>query len=257
MLKDSQSKVLLTQKKLVAELNFTGEIIDLYKDELFKGSSANLSKVNSPSDLIYVIYTSGTTGNPKGVMIGNRGLMNYVWWANKMYLKDDEETMAFYSSVSFDLTVTSLFPPLISGNKIIVYGNDKLEFVLFKILRENATTVLKLTPAHLTLLKDMDNSASKIKRIIIGGEDLKRNLAENIYVNFNGNIEIYNEYGPTETVVGCTAYNYDNKYNGVSVPIGCPGDNVQIYILDKHLNVIPTGIAGELFISGDGLARGY
>ncbi|PGS31361.1 hypothetical protein COC58_30145, partial [Bacillus cereus] len=69
MLKDSQSKVLLTQKKLVAELNFTGEIIDLYKDELFKGSSANLSKVNSPSDLIYVIYTSGTTGNPKGVMI--------------------------------------------------------------------------------------------------------------------------------------------------------------------------------------------
>ncbi|MEX3622783.1 amino acid adenylation domain-containing protein, partial [Viridibacillus arvi] len=257
MLEDSQSKVLLTQNRIVGNLGFNSEIIDLYNDDLFKGASSNLSKVTRANDLVYVIYTSGTTGNPKGVMIENKGLTNYVWWANKMYLKDDEETIAFYSSVSFDLTVTSLFPPLISGNRIVIYGNDESEFILFKILRENVTTVLKLTPAHLTLLKDMDNSNSKIKRLIIGGEDLKENLAEKIYKNFNKNVEIYNEYGPTESVVGCTVYKYDDKYNGVSVPIGCPGDNVQIHILDKHLNVVPTGLVGELFISGDGLARGY
>ena len=257
MLEDSQSKVLLSKECLVADLDFNGIVIDIYNDDFFKKDSSNLGEVSSPNELVYVIYTSGTTGNPKGVMIENKGLTNYVCWANKMYLKDDEETMAFYSSVSFDLTVTSLFPPLISGNRIIIYGNDESEVVLYKILRENMITVLKLTPAHLTLLKDMDNSKSKIKRLIIGGEDLKGSLADRIYNNFNKNVEIYNEYGPTETVVGCTVFNYDDKYNDVSVPIGCPGDNVQIYILDKNLNVLPTGLVGELFISGDGLARGY
>lgn len=258
MLKDSNSNILLTNfkteeiiKSKIVVTNVKDINLDIYSKE-------NLEKTNDLDDLAYIIYTSGSTGRPKGVMIEHQGLTNYIWWANKMYLKDDNEAMALYSSISFDLTVTSIFTPLISGNKIVIYDNDETEFVLYKILRENKVSVVKLTPAHLTLLKDMDNTKSSIKRFIVGGEDLKVNLAKEVYNSFGKNIEIYNEYGPTETVVGCMIYKYDEeKDQGISVPIGKPANNVQIYILDNELNLVPTGFVGELYISGDGVARGY
>ncbi|WP_061320936.1 non-ribosomal peptide synthetase [Clostridium botulinum] len=258
MLEDSKSNMLLTNFKVTDEIKFKGNIININNEDLQGYSKINLPKANSLSDLVYIIYTSGSTGKPKGVMIEHQGLTNYIWWSNKMYLKDEDEVMAVYSSISFDLTVTSIFTPLISGNKIIIYDNDETEFVLYKILRENKATVIKLTPAHLTLLKDMDNRGSNIKRFIVGGEDLKVNLAKEVYNSFGKNVDIYNEYGPTETVVGCMIYKYDeDKDKRVSVPIGRPGDNVQIYILDNELNPVSTGFVGELYISGDGVARGY
>lgn len=258
MLEDSKSNVLLTNFKITDEIKFKGNIININDENMQEYSKNNLPKFNSLNDLVYIIYTSGSTGKPKGVMIEHQGLTNYIWWAKKMYLKNEEEAMALYSSISFDLTVTSIFTPLISGNKIVIYDNDETEFVLYKVLRENKTTVLKLTPAHLTLLKDMDNTESNIKRFIVGGEDLKVNLAKEVYNSFGKIIEIYNEYGPTETVVGCMIYKYDEeKDKGVSVPIGHPADNMQIYILDNELNSVSTGLVGELYISGDGVARGY
>lgn len=258
MLQDSESLMLLTNFEVDDEIKFRGSITNIKDLDLSLYSKENLTKIKSLNDLAYIIYTSGSTGKPKGVMIEHKGLTNYIWWANKMYLKNEEEAMALYSSISFDLTVTSIFTPLISGNKIVIYDNDETEFVLYKILRENKATVVKLTPAHLTLLKDMDNTKSSIKRFIVGGEDLKVNLAKEVCNSFGKNIEIFNEYGPTETVVGCMIYKYDEeKDKSISVPIGYPADNVQIYILDNELNPVSTGFVGELYISGDGVARGY
>ncbi|GKX65195.1 amino acid adenylation domain-containing protein [Inconstantimicrobium mannanitabidum] len=258
MLEDSKSNLLLINFKIADEIKFKGNIININNEDLQGHGKTNLQKYNTFSDLVYIIYTSGSTGKPKGVMIEHRGLTNYVWWAKKMYLKDEEEAMPLYSSISFDLTVTSIFTPLISGSKIIIYDNDEKEFVLYKILRENKVTVVKLTPAHLTLLKDINNSLSNIKRFIVGGEDLKVNLAKEVCNSFGKNIEIFNEYGPTETVVGCMICKYDEEKNrGLSVPIGHPGDNVQIYILDNELNPVSTLSVGEVYISGDGVARGY
>ncbi|WP_346961706.1 amino acid adenylation domain-containing protein [Clostridium sp.] len=258
MFEDSKSTMLITNFKLDNEIKFEGNITNIKDIDIDSYSKNNLIKTNDLNDLVYIIYTSGSTGKPKGVMLEHRGLTNYIWWANKMYLKGEDEVMALYSSISFDLTVTSIFTPLISGNKIVIYDNDETEFVLYKILRENKATVVKLTPAHLTLLKDMDNTKSNIKKFIVGGEDLKVALAKEVYNSFSKNIEIFNEYGPTETVVGCMIYKYDEeKDKGVSVPIGYPADNVQIYILDNELNTVPTGFVGELYISGDGVARGY
>ncbi|HDR8112236.1 TPA: amino acid adenylation domain-containing protein, partial [Bacillus cereus] len=258
MLEDSKSNMLLTSLKKEDEIKFEGNVINIKDLDLDNYSKNNLMKINDLNDLVYIIYTSGSTGKPKGVMVEQQGLTNYICWANKMYLKDEDEVMALYSSISFDLTVTSIFAPLISGHKIIIYENDETEFILYKILREDKATVVKLTPAHLTLLKDMDNKDSRIKRFIVGGEELKVNLAKDVYNSFDKNIEIYNEYGPTETVVGCMIYKYDeSKDQGVAVPIGYPSDNVQIYILDNQLNIVPTGLVGELYISGDGVARGY
>jgi len=258
MLNDSESLMLLTNFEVEDEIKFIGNITNIKDVDLNLYSKENLSKINWLKDLVYIIYTSGSTGRPKGVMIEHQNLTNYIWWAKKIYLKDENEVMALYSSISFDLTVTSIFAPLISGNQIVIYDTNETEFVLYKILRENKATVVKLTPAHLTLLKDMDNSNSNIKRLIVGGEDLKVSLAKEIYNSFGENIEIYNEYGPTETAVGCMIYKYnEEKDGGISVPIGYPADNVQVYILDNDFNVAPVGIVGELYVGGDGVARGY
>ncbi|NRZ86225.1 amino acid adenylation domain-containing protein [Clostridium beijerinckii] len=258
MLEDSESSIVLINSDIHEEILHKGKIFNINEINVDLYGRENLIEIGKLDSLAYIIYTSGSTGKPKGVMIEHQGLTNYIWWAKKMYLKNENEVMALYSSIAFDLTITSIFTPLISGNQIVIYDTDETEFVLYKILRENKATVVKLTPAHLTLLKDIDNSSSNIKRFIVGGEDLKVGLAKEVFNSFARNIEICNEYGPTETVVGCMIHKYnEEKDKGVSVPIGYPADNVQLYILDDELNVVPTGLAGELYISGDGVARGY
>ena len=256
LLKNSKSDFLLTNVE-TESLTFTGEIINIHNLDLSTYSPQNPTNKTSLNDLAYIIYTSGSTGAPKGVMVKHQGLTNYIYWAAKTYFKTDTEAMALYSSIAFDLTVTTIFTPLITGAKIIIYDSDDTEFVLYKILRENKTTVLKLTPAHLDLLKGNVYQDSKVKTLIIGGDDLKVGLAKDITHAF-GDIEIYNEYGPTETVVGCMIHQYHEESDtSLSVPIGKPIDNTQIYILNEDLNVMPVGLSGELYISGAGVAHGY
>lgn len=258
MLTDSACNILLTNCKTENVCEFEGLIIRLDDDGLYQGDDTNPAPISKPEDLVYVIYTSGSTGKPKGVMIEHRGLVNYIWWAKKVYLRDENDAFALYSSLSFDLTVTSIFTPLIGGNRIIVYRDDGREYVLYRIIKENKATVVKLTPSHLSLLVDKDYRYSSIKRFIVGGEDLKVSLAASIQKSFGKDIEIYNEYGPTETVVGCMIHKFNpDTDTGLSVPIGIPADNVQIYILDRDLNPLPHECIGEMYISGDGVARGY
>lgn len=190
-------------------------------------------------------------------MIEHQNLINYIWWANKTYAGENE-IFALYSSISFDLTVTSIFTPLIAGNQISIHADDGGEFILHKIMKENLATLIKLTPAHLILIKDMDNRSSSVKKMIVGGDNLKVTVAKEVVDSFGGDIEIYNEYGPTEATVGCMIYKYDvEKDTRASVPIGVAIDNAQIYLLNKYLGPIPTGLLGEIYISGDGVARGY
>ncbi|WP_080497089.1 non-ribosomal peptide synthetase [Bacillus wiedmannii] len=258
MFEDSGSRIVLTEKPLIerfAELD--ADLIDLNDSTLYEGDSSNLKKIGSTQDLAYIIYTSGSTGKPKGVMIEQRNLVHYIWWAKKTYL-DENEVFALYSSISFDLTVTSIFTPLISGNQIVIYSGDGKEFILDTVLKENKATIVKLTPAHLTLIKDRDNRHSSVKKMIVGGDNLKVTVAKEVINSFHKEMEIYNEYGPTEATVGCMTYKYaTEKDNGVSVPIGVPIDNTQIYILDKYLKPVATNLQGEIYISGDGVARGY
>lgn len=259
MLLDSESSMLIMNNALNSKIKFKGNITNFNNLNLDSYSDSNLELVNDLNTLVYIIYTSGSTGKPKGVMIEHKGLTNYVWWASKIYLCDEGESMGLYSSISFDLTVTTIFTPLISGNRIIIYkDDDETEFVIYKILQENKVTVLKVTPSHLRLIKDLDNSKSNIKRFIVGGEDLKCSLSKDVSHSFGGNIDIYNEYGPTEAVVGCMIHRYDEKTDKlISVPIGKPIDNVQIYLLDSQMKPVLDGQDGEIYISGDGVARGY
>lgn len=212
----------------------------------------------SGEDPVYIIYTSGTTGRPKGTIIKQSGAINYLSWAANQYVKNEQVAFPLFSSISFDLTVTSVFTPLLTGNKIIIYGRNHDAAVIQTIFKENKVDVVKLTPSHLKLIQYEDYSRSKIKRIIVGGESLDYNLALKIYQNFNENIEIFNEYGPTETVVGSSVYKFKKMDTPPhAVPIGQPINNTQIYLLDNNLNVVPEDILGEIYISGEGVAIGY
>jgi len=257
MLEDSGAKLVLTNIDGI-EGQYPVPFLDLRAASSFDDESINPEVRLEPDDLAYIIYTSGSTGQPKGAMIEHRGLTNYIWWAKLIYAKEEPSIFPLYSSLAFDLTVTSVFTPLICGGMIVVYRDNGEQFILYRILQDNQCTVVKLTPAHLSLLQNIDCRHSSVRRFIVGGEDLKTSLARNIYDNWGGHIDVLNEYGPTETVVGCMIHRFDpNEDTRASVPIGIPAHNVMIYLLDSHLNPVPDGTLGEMYISGDGVARGY
>ncbi|HEY8131142.1 MAG TPA: amino acid adenylation domain-containing protein [Thermoanaerobaculia bacterium] len=213
-----------------------------------------------PHDLAYVIYTSGSTGQPKGVMIEHRSLVNYIWWAREKYCQGERLTWPLFSSLAFDLTVTSIFTPLISGGRIVVYREDSglPGMVILAVVEDDAVDIIKLTPAHVAMIKDLDMRASRIRKFIVGGEDFKTALARDLTRNFGYPVEIYNEYGPTEATVGCMIHRYDiDRDFALSVPIGVPAANTGVYVLDTQLNPVQSGVIGEMYLAGDGLARGY
>ncbi|MCP5053561.1 MAG: amino acid adenylation domain-containing protein, partial [bacterium] len=266
MLKDSNAEILLTD--LSKEMTHAKDIVrvpDAINLSRCRAAVVPTSNVppthpltHSPTQLCYIIYTSGSTGNPKGVMVEHRGLVNYIKWAEKVYLQEKNYDFPLYSSLAVDLTVTSLYLPLISGNKIIIYKSGKHEDVISRVIRENKVQVIKLTPTHLKIARNLEIQESCIKILIVGGEELSAKLASEIYHKFQRRIVIYNEYGPTETVVGCMIYKFNEESDKKkSVPIGTPAANTSIYILDQYLNPVPPGVTGEIYIAGDGVARGY
>ncbi len=260
MLRDSEVQVVLTNMELASDLKADVEVIRLDNRSLYSdGLAAYPPKVcYDPHRLVYIIYTSGSSGEPKGVMIEDHSLFNYIWWAKNEYISKEHEVFPLYSSVSFDLTVTSIFLPLISGGGIRIYSDSGGSNPIQEIAAENVCSIAKLTPAHLMLLADIDNSKSNIEALIIGGDNLSVDLVERVRKSFGKDIAIYNEYGPTEATVGCMIYRYKPvRGQEGSVPIGTPIANTQIFVLDKHLQPVPVGIEGRLYISGEGLARGY
>src|SRR5260370_21701793 len=127
---------------------------------------------------------------------------------------------------------------------------------IFKGIAEDGVDIVKVTPARLAMIKDMDLSGTKIRKLVVGGEDLKTELARNITEKSGRPVEIYNEYGPTEATVGCMIHRFDaEKDCGLSVPIGNPAANAGVYILDEQLGPVPAGITGYMYLAGDGLAR--
>jgi len=272
MLKDSEAKVLVTTPSIPGKL----EKLLIVNCQLLMVNEIppDRRSLNNPPkeainhlqleqvSLAYVLYTSGSTGKPKGVILEHRSVVNYTWWAAKRYVKDEKVNFPFYTSIAFDLSVTSLFVPLITGNSIIVYRNEEGETsidALERIIRDERIGVVKLTPAHLRIVKEMQlETTSRIKRFILGGENLESRLVDEIHKKFDGKLEIYNEYGPTEATVGCMIHLFDpGKDRRPSVPIGVPADNLRIFILDKFLKPASSGVTGELCISGPQLARGY
>lgn len=264
MVADARTPILLTESKhrrLFASA--ASKIICLDSDwsMLARERGDNLTPIASPSHLAYVIYTSGSTGKPKGAMIVHRGLVNYLWWAITTYAVEPLSSVPVHSSISFDLTVTSLYIPLLVGATVELLPEDIAAQSLLAALRESSNRALvKITPAHLELLSRQMSRAevtNSSRVFVIGGENL---LADNLQLwrEAAPKTRLINEYGPTETVVGCCVYEVkpEDPHTG-SVPIGRPIANTQLYVLDEALRPALPGKTGELYIGGAGVARGY
>ncbi|MHB9940925.1 hypothetical protein CF065_04670 [Clostridium sporogenes] len=246
MLKDSGSNILLSKSDLVETIEFDGEFIDLYNEEIFKNDIANLPRINNSKDLAYIIYTSGTTGRPKGVMVEHKSLINLCNYHNKKFNIQQEDKSTSYAGFSFDASVWEVFPYLIIGATIyIINENIKLDIIkLNKYYEKNSITISFLPTPICQQFMEVDNTSL---RVLLTGGDKLNNYKEK-------QISIINNYGPTEATVLTTSYNVKSKVN--NIPIGKPIYNQKVYILNNK-KVAPIGVSGELCISGDGLARGY
>ena len=221
------------------------------------GPSSHQGSADAPT---YIIFTSGTTGTPKGVVVGRASLANYINWAAKTYCNTAPVDMPLYSSLAFDLTITSVLLPLVTGGIVTTYGDlpGTTALAILEVMRDGASDIVKLTPSHLRLVLSSRNvDTSRLQSLILGGEDLPRSLALEAADRL-GQPAIYNEYGPTEATIGCMIHRFDpTKDQSTSVPIGKPITNSKVDLVDHADQPIPAGFDGQLVLSGIPLAHGY
>lgn len=234
-------------------------LLEVDSADLDAFDDGSVSVARHDDDPMYCMYTSGSTGRPKGVVVQRAALSAYVDWAADRYLSDKVRCFALISPLSFDLTVTSIFVPLARGLTIRVYRDQaKGDLPVVRAIRDGEVDILKLTPAHLAILSEADLGAPRLEAMIVGGEDLKAEVAQRIARKFAISPRIYNEYGPTETVVGCVEHQFDPTRDlAGSVPIGKPIAGARIYLLDERLSPVGPGEIGEIHIAGDCVSQGY
>jgi amino acid adenylation domain-containing protein len=260
MLEESQAAALVTNESFGGRFEATGvRVIRIDRQERqIEAQQATSPEADvSPDSLAYVIYTSGSTGRPKGVMVPHRGLVNYLLWGKQAYRVEDGEGAPVHSPLGFDLTVTSLWLPLVSGRRVVLVREGKGLETISKALSEGTNySLIKITPAHLEMLRDKLGGERRNARTIVVGGDALRGESLRPWLKEALGTRLINEYGPTETVVGCSTYEVKEDISGV-VPIGKPIWNARMYVLGKEMEVAGVGETGEIYIGGEGLARGY
>ncbi|NMM55481.1 non-ribosomal peptide synthetase [Paenibacillus aquistagni] len=262
MLENANASALFSNLKIPDGLVFNGKVFAADEGICEKLDVEQSTYVSQKDKMAYIIYTSGSTGLPKGVVVSHSNLTNYIIWACNAYGVQSEDIWPLYSSLGFDLTITSIFTPLVSGGTIVIYEEKKTgiassENIMGEVIKDNFCTIIKLTPSHLFLLKDELQVSTKVRKLIVGGENLQYKLAKSIYECLQNNVVIYNEYGPTETTVGCMIYRFNPYQETEIVPIGRPSANNQIFLLNEYLEPVPHGEKGEIYISGFSVSAGY
>ena len=256
LISDSGLGILLTQTDYMFDLGeYSGHIFAV--DAQLEGlpEVPYLGSELSRSDIAYVIYTSGSTGVPKGCLQTHGNVSHYVQWSNGYYFQDGGGNFGLYSSLSFDLTVTSIFCSLTLGKVLEIYPSveDVSTILLDSFKSGSGIDSIKLTPSHVNLLSHLELDRSDIGCVILGGEPVSSSHIS-ILKGLNPLVRLYNEYGPTETTVGCMVEELSEE---IPVSLGRPIGGVQIYILGTNLEVLPLGVSGEICIGGLGVGAGY
>lgn len=260
MLDNSQAKLLITTNELYDKIKFENKVC-ANSEEITRQNCQNLKNINSPEDMSYVIYTSGSTGLPKGVMLKHKSLSNLCAYLNNKveFLKEECEykNIASVTTASFDIFIFETLVCLQKGLKIILANEDeqRIPALLDKLIKKNDAQIIQMTPSRMQIfidnMKDMPN-LSDLKYVILAGEALPLKLRDELIKL--GVKKVYNGYGPSETTVFST---FTDVTNSKEINIGVPLGNTQVYILDNNLKVVPIGVAGELYIAGDGVGKGY
>lgn len=250
----SEEKIVLEQLELKLKL----EQINLNDSPLNTESSSNLPSLNTPDNLAYVIYTSGSTGAPKGVMIEHRSVNNLIHALWRNFYLSEQKAIVSLSTVAFDIFIIETLVPLSYGLCVVMANEaaQKIPALLFDLVKKYNIEVLQATPSKImSLLKDPNCSEglTHLMDIIITGEPLPEMVLKKVQ-KVAPAARIYNMYGPTETTVWCM---YKEVTQDEHVTIGRPIANTQIYILDSTRELVPMGVTGELYVGGEGLARGY
>ncbi|NJB85985.1 amino acid adenylation domain-containing protein [Lewinella marina] len=237
-------------------------VLHLDEDRPLLERHAPLAPARRRTAPAYVMYTSGSTGVPKGVVIGHAALANYIDYARRRYVKGPAPVFPLFTTIGFDLTVTSLFTPLVCGGRLEIYpepppGTPDLAVV--QVMEDDRCDVVKLTPSHLALLRGQDFRSHRLRTLIVGGEQFAADLAREIREAIPPAAEIINEYGPTEATVGCIvqALSGATPLTGAAVPIGRPIPNTEAWILDGSGGLVLPGTPGDLYLGGVCLAEGY
>ena len=257
MVQDSGLKILITEENLQSKFpEYLGRrvCLDSHWTSLSRESAETPLHAAGAEDLAYVIYTSGSTGKPKGVQISHRSLVNFLVSMRSKPGLTAHDTLLGVTTISFDIAALELYLPLIVGARLILatreVARDGSE--LKKRLETSGITVMQATPATWRLLLEAGWQGDKGLKILCGGEAMPRDLAREL---LKRSASVWNMYGPTETTVWSTISRITQ--NDGPITIGRPIANTQLYVLDGQLDPVPVGVAGELYIGGDGLARGY
>lgn len=260
MLNNSNAILLLTQEHLENRVNFKNVLlVDLNKNSIYEKNSENLKNINKPDDLSYVIFTSGSTGKPKGVMLKHKALSNLTNYCNNHveYLKTEEyKAIVSITTVSFDIFIFETLISLQKGLKLVIANENEQNtpHLLNKLIEKYDIKIIQTTPSRIQLfVNNIDNipALKNLEYITLAGEQLPLDLVESL--KSLSNPVIYNGYGPSETTVFSTLTKIDTN----KITIGRPLNNTQIYILDENLKPVPIGVSGEIYISGDGVGKGY
>ena len=257
VLNDANVPVLLTQESLFKTVNIGGAhhvFLDTEWATIAMHSSDAPPAASTSADLAYVIYTSGSTGKPKGVEIPHSAVVNLLLSMSKKPGLMANDTLLAVTTLSFDIAGLELFLPLVVGAKLVIASREAAadgNLLLSRIISSGAT-VMQATPVTWKLLIEAGWEGKPALKVLCGGEAFPRDLANELVRRSQS---VWNMYGPTETTIWSSTI--EVKAGDGPVPVGQPIDNTQFYVLDAANQLVPMGVAGELHIGGDGLARGY
>ena len=268
MLADCTPAVVLTQQALLPRLAALAGSIPLLALDAADPAWAQQDASNPPatavglldSHLAYVIYTSGSTGVPKGAMNEHRGVVNRLRWMQEMFAVDARDVVLQKTPCSFDVSVWEFFLPLMSGARLVMAraGGHRDPAYLADTIRREQVTTIHFVPSmlHAFLEHGATAACASLKQVICSGEALPSALAA-AFRRQLPQVGLHNLYGPTEAAVDVTAWQCVEDDGRSGVPIGRPVANTRIYILDRYGQPVPVGVAGEIFIGGVQVGRGY
>lgn len=260
-LQDSNPKMILTQSSLGNKVSGnTDDIVNIDLLDLSTFEKINPNIDAKSDNLAYVMYTSGTTGQPKGVMIEHKSVLNHLQWMEEEFPIDKNDNVLQKTPLGFDVSVWEFFAPILYGAQLHIVlkdGHKDIEYLIDTIIKYNIT-IIQIVPSVLSICCSMEKfrDCSSLRSIFCGGEPLSLPLLKTIKTTLPST-KLYNMYGPTETCIDASFFDCSDYALDIAPPIGKPIGNVKLYILDKDNNLIQKGMAGELYIAGDGLARGY
>jgi amino acid adenylation domain-containing protein len=262
MLEDTRAPVVLAEKALLPDLpNGAAQVVCLSEDwpEIVRESEENPRSDCTTENLAYVIYTSGSTGTPKGVEVPHRGVVRLLFGTEYADF-NSTQTFLHLAPISFDAATFEVWGALLHGARCVLFpGKVPNPREIGELLHKHEVSTLWLTSSlHNTVIDEAPEALSGVRQLLIGGEALSVPHVKRA-LSCLPSTEVINGYGPTESTTFTCCYRIPRQLGEQlhSIPIGRPIGNTQVYILDRHLGPVPIGIAGELYIGGAGLARGY